>query len=119
MSDTRGEFWQFSATDLKPGSPYRLALADDRGRALCEPWELSTFPAADATPDRFRVLFFTCAGGPDSPNLTSGNLPIAIRNRLLRRDSAAASTFFPGANWLVKGENSVATGALRLEMRNY
>jgi hypothetical protein len=34
-------------------------------------------------------------------------------------DSAAASTFFPGANWLVKGENSVATGALRLEMRNY
>jgi hypothetical protein len=33
-------------------------------------------------------------------------------------DSAAASTFFPGANWVVKGENSVATGALRLEMRN-
>ncbi len=32
-------------------------------------------------------------------------------------DSAAASTFFPGANWLVRGENTVATGALHLEMR--
>ena len=85
MSDTAGDIWQFRAVDLRPGQSYRLSLAASNGQALCEPWQLSTFPAADATPDRFRVLFFTCAGGPDSPNLTSGNLPIAIRNRLLRR----------------------------------
>lgn len=32
-------------------------------------------------------------------------------------DSSAAAGFFSGANWVVKGENTVATGALRLEMR--
>ena len=85
MSDTAGELWQFRAVGLRPGQSYRLSLVAANGQSLCEPWDLSTFPAADATPDRFRVLFFTCAGGPDSPNLTSGNLPIAIRNRLLRR----------------------------------
>ena len=47
MSDTRGEFWQFHAADLKPGRPYTLALVGNRGRALCEPWSLATFPAAD------------------------------------------------------------------------
>src|SRR5262245_31815189 len=85
MSDTAGECWQFRAAGLRPGQSYRLALTGANGQALCQPWDLSTFPAADATPDRFRVLFFTCAGGPDSPNLTSGNLPTAVRNRLLRR----------------------------------
>jgi hypothetical protein len=85
MSDTAGELWQFRAVGLRPGQSYRLSLVGANGQALCEPWDLSTLPAADAMPDRFRVLFFTCAGGPDSPNLTSGNLPIAIRNRLLRR----------------------------------
>lgn len=32
-------------------------------------------------------------------------------------DSSAAAAFFNGANWVVKGENSVANGGLRLEMR--
>jgi hypothetical protein len=85
MSDTAGELWQFRAAGLRAHQSYRLALTAANGQALCEPWNLSTFPSADATADRFRVLFFTCAGGPDSPNLTSGNLPTAIRNRLLRR----------------------------------
>ena len=85
MSDTTGECWQFRVVGLRPGQPYRLALSAKNGQALCEPWDLSTFPSADTTPVQFRVLFFTCAGGPDSPDLTSGYLPAAIRNRLLRR----------------------------------
>jgi hypothetical protein len=56
---------------------------------LCQPWDLSTFPSPNARPESFRVLFYTCAGGPDSDSsgdvLTRGNLPTAIRNRLLRR----------------------------------
>jgi hypothetical protein len=58
---------------------------------LCQPWDLSTFPATDSAPDRFRVLFFTCAGGSDSD--VRGFLPTATRHRLLRR----ALTFQPQA----------------------
>ena len=84
MTDTRGECWQFDAENLAPDRRYALSLGGANGRPLCEPWHLSTFPAASTTPARLRVLFFTCAGGPenDGPN---GNLPTAIRNRLLRR----------------------------------
>src|SRR6266849_2569098 len=63
MTDTRGEFWQFHAADLKPGRPYTLALGGSRGRALCEPWSLATFPGPDERPPSLRVLFYTCAGG--------------------------------------------------------
>ena len=67
------------------------------GRSLCEPWELSTFPSPGTLPDRFRVLFFTCAGGPggayEGIGQRSGFLPTAIRNRLLRR----ALSFAPDA----------------------
>ena len=89
MTDTRGEFWQFHAADLKPGRPYTLALAGNRGRALCEPWSLTTFPAPDEKPQAFRVLFYTCAGGHEA----FGFLPAAVRNRLLRR----ALSFAPSA----------------------
>jgi hypothetical protein len=89
MTDTRGEFWQFHAADLKPGRPYTLALAGNRGRALCEPWTLTTFPAPDEKPQAFRVLFYTCAGGHEA----FGFLPAAVRNRLLRR----ALSFAPSA----------------------
>jgi len=85
MNDTAGECWQFYAAGLTPGHRYSLSLTDASGGALCEPWDLSTFPAPEATPDRFRVLFFTCAGGPESASLTRGNLPTHVRNRLLRR----------------------------------
>ena len=91
MTDTAGEFWQFFAADLPPGQRYSLSLVAANGRQLCQPWPLTTFPPPDARPDRFRALFFTCAGGPDrlegaSGNLgTAGTLPTAIRNRLMRR----------------------------------
>jgi hypothetical protein len=81
MTDTRGEFWQFHAADLKPGRAYTLALSGSRGRALCEPWSLATFPGPDEQPQSLRVLFYTCAGGHEA----FAFLPAAVRNRLLRR----------------------------------
>jgi len=85
MTDTKGESWQFYASGLAPDRRHMLALVDARGTSLCQPWGLSTFPAPGTTRDRLRVLFFTCAGGPDSSSLTTGYLPTAVRNRLLRR----------------------------------
>jgi hypothetical protein len=85
MNDTAGEFWQFYADKLNPARRYRLSLTHSDGSSLCQPWELSTFPSPDARPARFRVLFFTCAGGAESKSLTQGNLPTTVRNRLLRR----------------------------------
>ena len=91
MNDTEGSFWQFHATGLEAGHRYSLSLTGADGKNLCQPWDLSTFPARTSKPPSFRVLFFTCAGGPDSAvrsgtdALTSANLPTAIRNRLLRR----------------------------------
>ena len=97
MNDTRGECWQFYATDLQPDRRYSLSLVGSDGRSLCEPWDLSTFPSPDSRPARFRVLFFTCAGGPggayDGIGQRTGFLPTAIRNRLLRR----ALSFEPDA----------------------
>jgi hypothetical protein len=79
--DTRGEHWHFYATDLQSGRPYPLSLAGARGAPLCEPWELATFPAPDARPEKFRLLIYTCAGGHEVHKF----LPTATRNRLLRR----------------------------------
>jgi len=97
MNDTAGEHWQFYATDLEPGRRYRLALQGADGASLCQPWDLSTFPAPDSRPERFRLLFFTCAGGGpgtyEGIGQRSGNLPTAIRSRLLRR----ALSFEPDA----------------------
>jgi hypothetical protein len=50
MGDTRGEHWHFYVTDLQPGRPYPLSLIGPSGGNLCEPWELSTFPAPDERP---------------------------------------------------------------------
>ena len=97
MNDTAGECWQFHVTDLEPGRPHSLSLLGADGRSLCEPWDLSTFPAPDTSPDRFRLLFFTCAGGPggsyEGIGERRGFLPTVIRNRLLRR----ALSFEPDA----------------------
>ena len=60
-----------------------------RGAALCQPWELSTLPDANARPDRFRVLFFTCAGGHDALGFVPPRHAIAC--------CAAALSFQPQA----------------------
>jgi hypothetical protein len=89
MGDTQGEHWHFYATDLPPGRPQRLSLTGERGASLCEPWQLATFPAPDARPERFRLLIYTCGGGHEVHKF----LPAATRNRLLRR----ALSFAPQA----------------------
>jgi hypothetical protein len=89
MGDSVGEHWHFYVTDLMPARRYRLLLTGDDGRALCEPWELATFPAPDVRPDHFRVLFYTCAGGHEALTF----LPTSTRSRLLRR----ALSFQPDA----------------------
>jgi hypothetical protein len=81
MGDTRGEHWHFYATGLAPGRRYPLSLVDGNGRALCQPWELATFPGPGDRPERFRLLIYTCAGGHELHKF----LPTAQRNRLLRR----------------------------------
>lgn len=97
QNDTRGEFWEFRASNLQPDTAYQLSLQDNRGNQLCEPWPLSTFPDPSQNPERVRVLFYTCAGGPEGEYSgigdRRGNLPIAIRRRLLRR----ALSFAPQA----------------------
>jgi hypothetical protein len=116
MSDTTGECWQFYATGLEPARRHTLSLVAADGSSLCEPWELATFPAADARPERLRLLFFTCAGGPESDSLTQGNLPTAVRNRLLRR----ALSFQPDAAvangdhvyWDLHAPRNAASGGL-------
>jgi hypothetical protein len=89
LNDTSGEFWEFYATDLQPDTEYELSLQDSGGNSLCESWPLSTFPAPQQNPEQVRVLFYTCAGGPEGEYFgigdRRGNLPIAIRQRLLRR----------------------------------
>ncbi len=91
MTDTEGSFWEFHATGLQPNRRHSLSLIGADRKRLCQPWDLATFPAPGSQPESFRVLFFTCAGGPDGANqsttdtLTIGNLPTATRNRLLRR----------------------------------
>lgn len=89
QNDSNGQFWQFYATELQPETEYQLSLQDASGNRLCEPWPLSTFPAPEQNPERVRVLFYTCAGGPEGEYFgvgdRRGNLPIAIRRRLLKR----------------------------------
>ena len=89
IGDTRGEHWHFYATDLPAGRSQRLELVGARGAALCQPWELATFPGADERPEKFRLLIYTCAGGHEVHKFLS----TAARNRLLRR----ALSFAPDA----------------------
>jgi hypothetical protein len=95
-TDTRGSFWQFHAADLRAGKTYTLSIASSDGRSLCEPWTLSTMPALDELPSKFRLLVYSCAGGHDiflSANTGFKFLPTAVRQRLLQR----ALSFSPDA----------------------
>lgn len=89
MTDSEGLFWAFDADGLEPGRRYTLELRRG-GVHLIDPWELSTFPAPDARPERLRLLMYTCAGGNDIFDLY---VPTATRQRLFRR----ALTFEPDA----------------------
>jgi hypothetical protein len=85
--DSAGEFYSFDAPKLEPARTYHLTLLDAGGRPLCDPWPLSTFPHPDATPARFRLLVYTCAGGhPATWNPDTGRpywVSIANRRKML------------------------------------
>ena len=89
MNDSLGRFWQFYAEGLNPSVKYELSLYESNGSAICESWPLATFPSPDQSPERVRLLFYTCAGGPQGEYRgigdRRGNLPTEIRNRILRR----------------------------------
>jgi len=97
MNDTTGSFWQFYVTNLESDHRYELALFTNTGQALCEPWPLTTFPSPENNPQRFRLLFFTCAGGPGGSysgiGRRNGFLPTYIRHQILQR----ALSFEPDA----------------------
>ena len=85
-----GDFWQFDVTGLTPATTYKLSLTSGAGKPMCEPWQLSTFPAPDAMPERLRLMIYTCGGGHEGLNqgLPEGKinwLPSALRRRLLQR----------------------------------
>ena len=42
-----------------------LQIVDARGRTLCDPWPLSTLPLPSDSPNRVRLLIYSCAGGHD------------------------------------------------------
>jgi len=102
-SDSGGRFFSFDVGGLEPGRKYALRLyrgaSGERGASeepLCDAWPLSTFPAADAQPERFRLLAYTCAGGPDrlfGLGLVDAYVRIAHRQRLFAR----ALSFAPDA----------------------
>ena len=45
---------------------YRSRSPAARGAALCEPWELATFPGPDERPENSGCLIYTCAGGHEA-----------------------------------------------------
>lgn len=95
-SDTKGRFFVFDAGGLAPATRYPLRLVGASGEALCDEWPLATFPEPDSEPEHFRLLAYTCAGGPDDLynfGFFNAYLPIAQRQRLFAR----ALSFAPHA----------------------
>jgi hypothetical protein len=88
MTDPAGRFWRFDVSGLQPATQYELRLLDAGGAALCDAWPLKTFPSPNATPERLRILAYTCSGGYDgaAPFMgKTGFLDMAARRRLLAR----------------------------------
>lgn len=80
--DPEGYAWGFKQSGLAPGRRHDIVLADDGGAALRESWTVATLPAPDSTPEHFRVLVFTCAGGDEAAETF---LPMAVRHALFER----------------------------------
>ena len=97
QSDSEGRFFSFDIAGLTPATRYTLRLVEQNGAPICDDWPLRTFPAPDATPDRFRLLAFTCAGGPEDLynfGFFNAYLPHPLRQRLFAR----ALSFEPDAS---------------------
>jgi len=79
--DVDGYAWGFVQPGLKGATAHELALTDHSGTALRAPWQLKTLPNPDDRPERFRILFFTCAGGDEAETA----LPVDVRRALFDR----------------------------------
>ena len=67
MSDTRGEFWHFHATDLRPGRPLSLSLTDATADArFASRGSLRPFRSPTSGRNNSAILFFSCAGGHEA-----------------------------------------------------
>src|SRR6478735_3043279 len=86
VTDGEGRCWAFLAAGLAPSREYKLALSDSRGRPLEDAWLLRTFPAPGDSPNHFRLMAYTCAGGHERSE--TGFLPLDVRRRLLARGLA-------------------------------
>jgi len=86
-TDTEGKFWAFDLPDLESDTEYEVSLVDGDSRKLCDPWPIRTFPHPGASPERLRLLIYTCAGGHDGlrTSETGGFVPIPDRRKLLKR----------------------------------
>ncbi len=87
-TDSAGRFFTFDIRGLEPARRYTLRLVAASGAPLCDAWPLSTFPAADSEPGHFRLLVYTCAGGPDRLfgfGVVDAYLRVALRQRLFAR----------------------------------
>ncbi|WP_375397732.1 hypothetical protein [uncultured Sphingomonas sp.] len=82
--DADGYAWGYVQPGLRGGTIYRLALADAAGKTLRAPWTLRTLPPPGSLPQRFRILFFTCAGGDEAAG-PYGYLSVATRRALFDR----------------------------------
>src|SRR5262245_29965361 len=62
-TDGQGRFWRFDAPSLSPNTTYELRLTEPGGKPLCDAWPPKPFPAPSASPERLRILAYTCGGG--------------------------------------------------------
>lgn len=60
--DSKGFFWAFDCPGLEPATAYQLQLFENQ-EALCDAWELKTFPAPNADVKQMKLMVYTCAGG--------------------------------------------------------
>jgi len=88
MKDTAGRFWAFEVKRLKPATEYQLQILDHQLNPQTDCWPLKTFPAPNASPQRLRILSYTCAGGNEEVIEADGvahAIPLAHRQELLQR----------------------------------
>jgi hypothetical protein len=119
QTDGDGQFFAFDAAGLEADRRYTLELRSGSHQFI-EPWELSTFPAADAVREHFRLLLYTCAGGNDIFGFVY--IPTAVRRRLLQR----ALSFAPDAvvangdhtYWDLRGQGALTGGGAPLAIEH-
>ncbi len=95
QTDPDGRFWRFDAQSLQPATQYELRITDRGGVPLSGSWPLKTFPAPDASPERMRMVAFTCAGGMQVLRFRDKTFFLEMESR--RRLLARALSFAPDA----------------------